>query len=41
VREELKRGDWKKQDLPGLGKGVKGKMALARRLRQETAVNLK
>jgi len=31
----------KEQDLPGLGKGDKGKVALARWLRQETTMKLK
>jgi REP element-mobilizing transposase RayT len=41
VREELKRRGWKELDLPGLRKGDKGKVALARRLRQETTMSLK
>jgi len=41
VREELKRRGWKEQDLPGLSKGDKDKVALARRLRQETTMSLK
>jgi REP element-mobilizing transposase RayT len=41
VREELRRRGWKKQDLRGLPKGEKRKVALARRLRQETTMTLK
>jgi len=32
---------WKEKPLPGLPKGDKSKVALARRLRQETAMSLK
>jgi ATPase subunit of ABC transporter with duplicated ATPase domains len=41
VCEELKRHGWKEEDLPELSKGDKGKVALARRLRQETTMSLK
>ena len=41
VLEELKRRGWKEQDLPGLRKGDKRKVVLARRLRQETIMSLK
>jgi hypothetical protein len=41
VRGEIKRRGWKEQDLPGLRKGDTGKVALARRLRQETTMSLK
>jgi hypothetical protein len=41
VREELRRRCWKEEDLPGLPKGDKSKVALARRLRQETTMSLK
>jgi len=41
VREELQRRGWKEQDLRDLSKGDKGKVALARRLRQETTMSLK
>jgi hypothetical protein len=40
VREELKRRGWKEQALPGLSKGDKNKVALARRLRQKTTMSL-
>jgi REP element-mobilizing transposase RayT len=41
VRQEIRRRGWKEQDLPALPKGHKGKVALARRLRQETTMSLK
>jgi len=41
VREYLRRQGWKEEDLPGLPKGDKSKVALARRLRQETTMSLK
>jgi REP element-mobilizing transposase RayT len=41
VREELRRRGWKEQDLAGLAKGNKGKVAVARRLRQESTMSLK
>ena len=41
VREELKRGGWKERDLPGLPKGDKAKVLLARRLRRETTMTLR
>jgi REP element-mobilizing transposase RayT len=41
VCEDLKRRRWKEQDLPGLRKGDKDKVAVARRLRQETIMSLK
>jgi REP element-mobilizing transposase RayT len=41
VREELRRRGWKEEDLPGLRKGDKGKVAVARRLRRETTMSLK
>ncbi len=41
VRKELHRRGWKEEDLPGLPKGDKSKVALARRLRQETTTSLK
>ena len=41
VREELQRRGWKEKDLAGLPKGDKSKVALARRLRQETTMSLK
>lgn len=41
VREEFQRLGWKEKELPLLAKGDKSKVALARRLRQETAMSLK
>ncbi len=41
VREELKRLGWTKAELQRRRKGDAGKVALARRLREETAVSLK
>jgi putative transposase len=41
VREDLKRRGWKEQDLRTVAKGDNGKVALARRLRQETTMTLK
>ena len=41
VLEELQRRGWKEESLPGLPKGDKSKVALARRLRQETTMSLK
>jgi putative transposase len=41
VRKDLQRRGWKEEDLRGLAKGDKGKVALARRLRQETTMSLK
>jgi hypothetical protein len=41
VRGELRRRRRKEEDLPGLPKGDKSKVALARRLRQETTMTLK
>jgi putative transposase len=41
VREELRRQGVKEEDLPGRRKGDKVKVALARRLRQETTMSLK
>jgi putative transposase len=41
LREHLQRRGWKEEDLPGLPKGDKSKVALARRLRQETTMSLK
>jgi REP element-mobilizing transposase RayT len=41
VREELRRRAWKEQVLPKLSKGDKSKVAMARRLRQETSMSLK
>ena len=40
VREELKRAAWKEKDLPGQNQGDKAKIAMARRLRQETTKTL-
>ena len=40
VREELKRAGWKEKDLPEQRKGDKAKIAVARRLRQETTMTL-
>jgi hypothetical protein len=39
--EELRRRGWKEADLPGLRKGDKVKVLLARRLRCETTMSLK
>ena len=41
VREELKGLGWKEEDLPERRKGDKGKVKVARRLRQETTMSLK
>jgi putative transposase len=41
VREEMQQRGWKESDLRSLPKGEKRKVALARRLRQETTVSLK
>ena len=41
VREEMERLGWKEEDLPERRKGDKGKIAAARRLRQETTMSLK
>jgi putative transposase len=41
VREEFQRLGWQEQHLPLLAKGDKSKVALARRLRQETTMSLK
>ncbi|HZM03303.1 MAG TPA: transposase [Candidatus Saccharimonadales bacterium] len=41
VRGELQRRGWKEENLPLLPKGHKSKVALARRLRQETTMSLK
>jgi REP element-mobilizing transposase RayT len=41
VREELRREGWKEEDLPGMRKGDKVKLRLARRLRRETTMSLK
>jgi hypothetical protein len=41
VREELQRRGWKEKDLPLLAKEDKNKVALVRRLRQETTMSLK
>jgi hypothetical protein len=41
VGEELRRRGWKEADLPGLRKGDKFKVRLARRLRGETTMSLK
>ena len=41
VREETKRLGWKEADLKARRKGDKGKVAVARRLRQETTMSLK
>jgi len=41
VRGELRRRRCKEEDLPGLSKGDKSKVALARRLRKETTMTLK
>jgi hypothetical protein len=41
VREELQRRCIKEEDLPIQPKGYKSKVALARRLRQETTMSLK
>ena len=40
MREELKRAGWKEKDLPAQRKGDKAKIAVARRLRQETTMTL-
>ena len=40
MREELKRAGWKEKDLPEQRKGAKAKIAVARRLRQETTMTL-
>ncbi|MEO8426332.1 MAG: transposase [Verrucomicrobiota bacterium] len=40
VREELKRAGWKEKDLPEQRKGDEAKIAVARRLRQETTMTL-
>jgi hypothetical protein len=41
VRGELARRGLQEEGLPALGKGDKSKVALARRLRQETTMSLK
>jgi hypothetical protein len=41
ARRELKPRGWTEQDLPGLGKGDKSKVALAYWLRHETTMKLK
>jgi REP element-mobilizing transposase RayT len=41
VGEELKRRGWQERDLADRRKGDKGKVALARRMRQETTMTLK
>jgi hypothetical protein len=41
VREELRRGGVKEEELPGMRKGDKLKVLLARRLRRETTMSLK
>jgi hypothetical protein len=41
VREDLKRLGWEKGDLPPRRKGDEGKVAVARRLRQETTMTLR
>ena len=41
VREELKRFGWTKAELKRRRKGDEQKVALARRLREETAVSLR
>jgi hypothetical protein len=41
VREKLRRRGWKEEGLPGWRKGDKVKVALARRLRQDTTMSLK
>ncbi len=41
LREELQRAGWTERDLPRLRKGDAKKVAIARRLRAETAVSLK
>ena len=41
VREELQRLDWPEEGLGAQPKGHRAKMAIARRLRQETTMSLK
>jgi putative transposase len=41
VREELRRLHWSEEELRGRPKGHPGKVAIARRLRQETVMSLK
>ena len=41
AREELKRLGWPEKELRGRAKGHSGKVAVARRLRQETTMSLK
>jgi len=41
VREELKKAGWSKAELKRRRKGDPTKVAVARRLREETAVSLK
>jgi len=41
IREDLRRGGRREEDLPGMRKGDKVKVLLARRLRRETAMSLK
>jgi hypothetical protein len=41
VKEELKRRGWSKAELKRRRKGDKAKVALARRLREQTAVSLR
>jgi putative transposase len=41
VQEELQKRRWREEDLTRLPKGDKAKVALARRLRQETTMSLK
>ena len=41
VREELGRMGWSKEALRGRAKGHPGKVVIARRVRQETAMSLK
>jgi hypothetical protein len=41
VHAEIKRQDWKEQDLPRMRKGDKSEVRLALQLRQETTMSLK
>jgi hypothetical protein len=41
VREELRRGGWREEELPRMRKGDKVKVLLAHRLRRETTMSLK
>jgi hypothetical protein len=41
VREEMRKAGWREKDLERMRKGDAGKVAMARRVREETTVSLK